>query len=80
MVNCPYCNHQMKSTGRTHEPGIEYKCTNCNGVWNYVNKPNFEVISKKNGIIKGNSIFYPVSYPRVLADIVEQQHDKKQKK
>jgi transposase-like protein len=77
MVNCPYCNRQMKTTGRTHKPGVEYECLNCKGVWNYVEQPNFEIISSKNGIIINGYIFYPVLYPKVLADIVLQRHLRK---
>lgn len=80
MVNCPYCNRHMRSTGRIDDPGVEYECTNCCGVWLYVESPNHEILSMKNGVLKGNSIFFPVLFPRVLADIIEQQYDKKQKK
>ena len=79
MTNCPYCNRQMTRSGRTYEPGVEYECPNCKGVWNYVEKPNFE-IDITNGIIKGKSIFYPVLYPNVLADIVSQRPNKTQAK
>jgi Zn-finger nucleic acid-binding protein len=77
---CPYCNRQMTSTGRTHEPGVEYECPNCKGVWNYVQTPNFKIISKQGGIIKGTSIFYPVMPPTVLVDIMTQQPNKTQAK
>ncbi|MGA2523155.1 MAG: hypothetical protein ABSF65_03265 [Candidatus Bathyarchaeia archaeon] len=63
----------MTSTGRTQELGVEYECPNCKSVWNYVQTPNFEVLDSKGGIMKGTSIFFPVLYPKVLADIVEQQ-------
>ena len=77
MVKCPYCDQKMKTTGRTHKPGIEYKCLNCQGVWIYVEKPNFKILDKKNGIIKNGGIFYPVLYPRVLADILLKLHLRK---
>jgi len=70
----------MTNTGRTYEPGVEYECFNCKGVWNYVETPNFEIVSKKNGVIKGTSIFYPVVPPSVLVDIMEQQPNKTQAK
>ena len=76
MVNCPYCKHQMSKTGRTYELGCEYACPNCKAVWNFVEKPDFNVISKRDGIMIGSSIFFPVVFPNVLRDIVEQQPNK----
>jgi hypothetical protein len=63
-----------------YEPGVEYECLNCKGVWNYVEAPNFQNISKQGGIIKGTSIFYPVIPPKILADIMAQQPNKTQAK
>lgn len=80
MVDCSYCNRRMNLTGRVHEPGIEYECPNCKGVWNYVEKPDFTIINKKNGIMKGTSIFYPVMPPKVLVDVMEQQPNMTQTK
>ena len=70
----------MKSTGRKVEPGVEYECPNCKGIWIYVEKPDFNILSKKNGTLKGNSIFYPVMPPKVIADIIEQRPNKTQLK
>jgi hypothetical protein len=70
----------MNTTGRTFEPGVEYECPNCKGNWNYVETPDFNVQSKKNGTIKGKSIFYPVMPPKVIADIIEQRPNKAQLK
>jgi Zn-finger nucleic acid-binding protein len=80
MVNCPYCNRNMSCTGRIDNPGVEFRCNNCGGVWLYVENPEPEIINMKHGILIENSVFFPVYYPKVLEDILEQQHDKKQKK
>jgi hypothetical protein len=69
-----------RATGRTYEPGVEYECPNCKGVWNHVETPNFKIISEQGGIIKGTSIFYPVMPPTVLVDIMNQQPNKTEAK
>jgi len=70
----------MKSTDRIDDPGVEYKCTNCGGFWLYVENPEPEIINMKHGILIENSVFFPVYYPRVLADILEQRPNKSQAK
>jgi hypothetical protein len=70
----------MTAMGRKHEPGIEYECPNCKGIWNYVEKLDFELINPKNGISSEKGMFFPVMPPSILKDIMEQQPNKSQTK